>query len=671
MTKTSPPINPTVPFIWHGADYYPEQWPPEVWPEDFKLMQQANMTVATVGVFGWNAMQPDEDTFTFDWLDTIINGLYENGIYVVLATPTAAQPAWMSQKYPEMMRSDEYGKRREHGTRVKYCPNSADYRRFSGQIAQKLAERYSNHPAVILWHISNEYTGQCMCDTCAAEFREWLKAKYGTLDELNHRWWTTFWSHTYTDWSQIMPPRHNGETLTHGLNLDYMRFMSESQLACYTNERDIIRAVNPNIPITTNLMSHHKGLDYRQWAKEMDIVAWDNYPTPHEKSGEIAFMHAIMRGLKDGQPFLLMEQTPSTQNWQPVNQLKRPGVMRLWSYQAVAHGAESVMYFQWRRGRGGSEKFHGAIVEHAGRTDTRVFKEIQQLGAELKRLGDSLIGARATAEVGVVLDWENWHALDDAIGYKSEKRYYETVCKHYLAFHSQNIPVDVVYRDTDLSDYKVIVAPMLYLLHAEFAERVREFVSNGGTFITTYLSGIVDETDLAFETGYPGLLQDVLGLWVEETDALYDHQQNSFTMGDDTRYSCGHLADLLQVTTADVLASYNADFYAGMPVITRNTFGKGTAYYIASDPEPAFLQSFYEDIAEQQDIRCKWSAPHGVEVLSRQNDHTAFLFILNHTTKSVAVSLDDRAYHDVLLDIAVSGTVTLTPYDVRILKTPV
>ncbi|MBZ0290028.1 MAG: beta-galactosidase, partial [Anaerolineae bacterium] len=496
MPTSHPPISTKAPFIWHGGDYYPEQWPREVWKKDFRLMRAAGVTVARVGVFSWVSLQPAENEFTFDWLDEVIDGLHAHGIKIVLSTPSAAQPAWMSEAYPDMLRSDGRGVRRAHGGRVNYCPNSPDYRRFSGEMARRLAERYGQHPALILWHISNEYDGRCLCETCAARFREWLQAQYGTLDAVNQRWWTTFWSHTYTKWSQIMPPYENGETLMHGLNVDYFRFMSESHIACYCNERDTLRAVTPDIPITTNLMGAYKPIDYRKFAQAMDVVSWDCYPHPNQTPGEIAFMHDAHRGLKDGQPFLLMEQTPSSQNWQEINALKRPGVLRLWSYLAVAHGADSVLYFQWRRGRGGCEKLHGAVIEHNGRSDTRVFREVSQIGAELKQLGENIIGARRDAQVGVVFDWDNWHAVEDAVGPVRDKRYYQTVCRHYLPFYRQNIPADVVFPESDFSHYQILVAPMLYMLKPGFAEKVEAFVAAGGTFVTTYFSGVVDETDL-------------------------------------------------------------------------------------------------------------------------------------------------------------------------------
>ena len=379
-------------------------------------MQQAHFNVATIGVFSWVSLQPAEDRFTFEWLDTVIEKLTAANRYFVLATPSAAQPAWMSQAYPDVLRADDRGRRVHHGNRTNYCPNSPTYRRFAVQMATKLAERYGQHPHLLLWHISNEYATPCYCDTCAAAFRSWLQTRYSSLAEVNQRWWTPFWSHTYTDWSQIEPPYADGERVTHGLTLDYRRFQSDAMLACYQLERDALRAITPNMPCTTNLMGTFPHLDYRAWAKEIDVISWDCYPRPSGYTGDIAFLHDLNRGLKDGQPFMLLEQTPSSQNWQPVNALKRPGVLRLWSYLAVAHGADTVMYFQGRRGRGAGEKFHGAVIEHGGRADTRVFREVTELGAELERLGDTVVGARTPARVALLFDWNNWWAIEGAIG---------------------------------------------------------------------------------------------------------------------------------------------------------------------------------------------------------------------------------------------------------------
>jgi beta-galactosidase len=668
MVNSYEPVSLKAPFLWHGGDYNPEQWSREVWQQDFQMMRKAGVTAVSVGIFSWVSLQPAEDRFTFDWLDEILDGLHQNGVKAILATPSAAQPAWVSQAYPDVLRSDERGVRNPHGRRVNYCPNSPDYRRLSGNIARALAQRYKDHPALILWHISNEYGGRCLCETCAARFREWLEQKYGSLDELNQRWWTAFWSHTYTDWSQIMPPLKEGETLTHGLNIDYFRFMSDSQLECYCNERDIIRAITPNIPITTNLMGAYKPLDYRRWAAEMDVVSWDCYPRPNQTPGEIALLHDLTRGLKDGQPFLLMEQTPSSQNWQEVNALKRPGILRLWSYLAIAHGADSILYFQWRRGRGGCEKLHGAIVEHAGREDTRVFREVSQIGAELHQLGDTIIGASMNAKVGLLFDWDNWHAVDDAVGPVRQKRYLETISRHYLAFYRKNIPVDVVFPDSDFSQYEILVAPMLYMVKSGVAEKVEAFVSGGGSFVTTFLTGLVDETDLAFENGYPGPLSRVLGIWVEEVDALYEGQTNTIVMRDGSgNFTCSRLADLLHTETADTVAIYGSDFYAGLPVVTQNRFGSGNAYYLASDPEDRFLGSFYGKLIRQHNLSPAFDAPAGVEITTRYKNGMALYFILNHNATLATLPVNGRTFHDLITGERIDDHLLLEGHGVSIL----
>ncbi|HLI70409.1 MAG TPA: beta-galactosidase [Ktedonobacteraceae bacterium] len=664
-----PPLNPRVPFIWHGGDYNPEQWPRSMWDEDMRLMQQCHFEVATIGVFSWVSLQPEEERFTFGWLDAIFEKLATAGRYVCLATPSAAQPAWMSQRYPDVLRVDAQGRRRRHGGRVNYCPTSPNYRRLATQMAQKLAERYHKHPALVAWHVSNEYLAACYCDLCAAAFREWLKQRYGSLDELNQRWWTAFWSHVYTDWSQIEPPYDNGETSIHALVIDYKRFQSDMMLECFKSERDAIRAYSPDLPITTNMMGVYPGLDYRAWAKEVDVIAWDCYPRPDDTPSDIAFLHDIKRGLRDGQPFMLMEQSPSNQNWQAYNTLKRPGVVRLWSYLAVAHGAETVMYFQWRRSRGEAEKLHGAIVEHSGRSDTRVFREVQQLGTELASLKDRTLGGVTPSEVALLFDWNNWWALDASSGPIHDKRYIATMRQHYAAFWRRNVPVDIVFSDSDFSRYRILVAPLLYMLKPGVAERIAAFVEQGGTFVTTYLSGWVDECDLVFEKGYPGPLKQVLGIWNEEIDALYPDQRNSIVFVESgATYTCGHLCAITHCEGATVLANYGDDFYAGTPVVTRNRFGTGQAYYLGSEPEARFFDDFYELLLQEQQIQPVLSTPEGVEATVRQTVRGPLLFVLNHLATSAQVALPkDKRYHDLLRGREVTEAISLDGYDVAIL----
>jgi beta-galactosidase len=665
-----PPINPRAPFIWHGGDYNPEQWPPAVWDEDMALMQASSFRVATVGVFSWATLQPEEDRFEFGWLDDVIAKLHGAGRLLVLATPTAAQPAWMSRRYPDVLRADAYGRRVHHGGRTNFCPSSPTYRRFAVAIATRLAERYGNHPALMLWHVANEYATPCYCEICAAGFREWLRRRYGTLDELNARWYTRFWSHTYGDWDEVEPPYANGEYVTHGLTIDYRRFQSDAMLECFTLERDAIRPRSPGVPITTNFMGAYPHLDYRSWAKELDVVAWDCYPKPSDRPADIAFLHDLNRGLKDGRPFLLLEQTPSSQNWQPVNALKRPGVLRLWSYLAIAHGADSAMYFQWRRSRGGGEKFHGAVVEHSDRADTRVFREVSELGAELERLGDTMIGARTPARVAVVFDWGSWWALEAAIGPINPKEYVGAVRKHYGALWRRNVPVDIVFADSDLAGYDLVVAPMLHMLRPGFAERVEALLERGGSFVATYLSGVVDESDLVFEGGWPGPLRRLLGLWVEEIDALYEGQGNRVVMaGGGESYTCGRLCDIVRLEGAEAIAVYGEDFYAGMPALTVNRLGAGRAYYLATDPEERMLDDFYGGLLAAHGIEAALATPAEVEVAVREKDGRRLLFLLNHGAQAAQVALPEgQRYRDHLAEGERSGALELPPHGVALLE---
>lgn len=663
------PLNPRLPTIWHGGDYNPEQWPAATWDDDMRLMQASSFRVATVGVFSWVSLQPAENRYTFDWLDDVLARLDRADRYICLATPSMAHPAWMSRRYPDVLRADADGARRHHGRRQNYCPNSPNYRRLATAMAARLAERYASHPRLVAWHVSNEYGGACYCDTCAVAFRAWLRRRYSTLDELNQRWWTAFWSHTYTDWDEVDPPYANGESLTTGLAVDYRRFQSDAMLECFTLERDAIRAHSRDVPITTNMMGAYFPLDYRAWAPEVDVISWDCYPWPSADPGDIAFLHDLNRGLKDGQPFMLMEQTPSSQNWQPVNALKRPGVLRLWSYLAVAHGADTVMYFQWRRGRGGTEMFHGAVVEHAADPSARVFKEVSALGAELERVGPRVIDSRVSARVAVLFDWNNWWAIEAGVGPTQQKDYLPTVRRWYRAFWRKNIPIDVVFSDSDLSGYDVVIAPMLHMVKPGVADQVRALLENGGTFIASVFTGVVDETGLAFEQGYPGPLRPLLGVWIEEIDALYPDASNRIVMSEDGRtFSCSRLCEIVHAEDADVLGTYGDDFYAGSPVVTRNRVGNGRAYYVATDPEDAFLDDFAARVLADHRIEAPFAAPAGVEIAVRERDGQRLTFVLNHSAEPAEVRLPaGSSYHDLLAASDVTDRLTLAPRAVALL----
>jgi beta-galactosidase len=661
--------------VLHGGDYNPEQWPESVWDDDVRLMQEAHVNVVTLPVFGWVSLQPREDIFTFEWLDLVMDKLHAGGIGVCMATATGSTPAWLDQKYPDILQVDVHGQKRKHAGRHVFCPSSKNFRWAATGLVEAIADRYKDHPALRIWHVSNEYGNYCYCDQCAAAFRVWLQAKYSTIDELNARWYTAFWGHTLTDWTQIDTPTTNGERHMQAMAVDYDRFQSESILASYQAEVEVLRAATPDIPITTNLMGAFKPLDYHKWAKSMDVVSWDCYPQKNETPANIAFAHTLMRGLKDGMPFLLMEQTPSQQNWQAQNALKRPGVMRLWSYQAMAHGADSVMYFQWRRGRGGIEKFHGAVVEHVGTSTPRVFQEVAKLGRELESLGSRTLGGRVPSKVAILFDWENWWAIDYSSGPTRDLNYPNQCRKFFAALHDRTISADIVSPESDLSSYSVVIAPVLYMVKPGVAERLEAFVQEGGTFVTTFFSGIVDENDLVYLGGYPGPLRKMLGIWAEEIDALMPGQTNSVAFAEPFGdicglYDCRVLCDVIHTEGADVLATYATDFYAGEPAVTRNAFGEGKAYYLATDLDASALGPFLAQVCADAGVKPVLpDAPAGVEAQLRISpEGEALMYVLNHNAEDATVPLPDAAeLTDLLTGATVQGAVELEKYGVRIL----
>lgn len=680
------PINPRFPHILHGGDYNPDQWPPEIWREDMRLMKLANCNTMSVGIFAWTRLEPEEGKFDFTWLDTVMDLLSENNGYAVLATPSGARPAWMSHKYPEVLRVRPDGQRNKQGARHNHCLTSPIYRAKTALINRKLAERYKDHPALLVWHISNEYSGECHCHLCQVAFREWLKQKYsGNLDLLNQAWYTAFWSHTYTAWEQIEAPSPIGEAQLHGLNLDWKRFVTDQTIAFMRNEIAPLRELTPNIPITTNLMGFFPGLNYQKLARELDVVSWDSYPVWHTTASDwrlgmqIGMIHDLNRSLKGGQPFMLMESTPSITNWQPVPKLKRPGMHMLSSLQAVAHGSDTVQYFQWRKSRGSSEKFHGAVVDHVGHEHTRVFLEVSELGALLKKL-DPVIGATVRPEVAILYDWENRWAIEDmyALGRDIERRgYLQTALSCYQPFWTRGIPVDIVAEEDNFSSYRLIVAPMLYMLKPGVAERLRRFVETGGTLVTTYWSGLVNESDLCFLGGWPGDgLREVVGVWDEETDTLTPDDRNSLVpsagneLGLNGSYAVKDYCALIHAESARVLATYGGDFYAGRPALTVNDFGKGQAYYIAARTEEPFLDNFLGSLAGRLALQPALPAdlPTGVTATLRGDDRRRFIFVMNFNPSPVTINLGEASYRSLVSGAVVSGSLALPAYGVEILE---
>lgn len=671
------------PALLHGADYNPEQWldHPEILEQDIQMMKQTHCNVMSVGIFSWSLLEPTEGEYHFSWLDDVLNQLYSNGIHVFLATPSGARPAWLSAKYPQVLRMDEQRRKALHGGRHNHCLSSPVYRAKVRTINQQLASRYAHHPAVIGWHISNEYGGECHCSLCQAEFRQWLKNKYQTLEALNQAWWSNFWSHTYTDWNQIESPSSIGENSIHGLNLDWKRFNTAQVIDFCQNEIDSVKPFNPEVPVTTNFMEYFYDYDYWEFAKILDFVCWDNYPLWHGERSDrdtgayVAMYHDLIRSLKPGLPFLLMESTPSLTNWQPISKLKKPGMHILSSMQAIAHGANSVQYFQWRKSRGSVEKFHGAVVDHVGHVNTRVGQEVTQLGTMLNQLSD-ITTTTVKAEVAIVFDWDNRWAMDNAQGPRNKGLFYEqTVNSHYLPFWEMGINVDIVNQQSDLSGYKLVIAPMSYMVKENFANELDKFVRQGGCLVCTYWSGIVQENDLCFLGGFPGPLKSILGIWSEEIDCLDDHESNQIMSAESNElelmgpYKASQLCDLIHLESARALAYYQQDFYQGYPALTVNQYGQGQAYYITSKNDEQFQYDFTKALVKRLQIATAipTELPKAVTAHVRENEHYRYIFIENFNNATTHLDLP-QTYDDALSNTPCHGQLELAPFAVKILR---
>ena len=641
--------------LLHGGDYNPEQWldRPDILEKDLDMLEEAGCNVVSLGIFSWSTLEPEEGVFNFEWLENIINKLYERGISVILATPSASRPKWLADKYPEVLRVDGERKRALYGFRHNHCYTSPVYREKTAIINKKLAERFGNHPAVIMWHISNEFGGECHCPLCQEAFRNWLKEKYGTIENLNKKWCTTFWSHTYNSFEQIESPSPIGETQLHALNLDWKRFVTHQTADFIHHEIQAVREGGSELPTTANLMYYFDGLNYFELAKEIDVVSWDTYPTWHkqdviETAYENGMCHDLMRSLKK-KPFFQMESCPTSTNWQSVSKLKKPGVLFAQSMQAIAHGGEGALYFQIRQSRGASEKFHGAVIDHYGGNDTRVFREVSQVGKTLKEIS-VLAGSEVKSQAALLYDWDSQWAMEDSQGPRNKGLHYrEAQLKYYKGFRKLGLNVDLVDMTCDLSGYKIFAAPMCYMFRDGFEEKVRKFVEDGGIFIATYWSGIVDDTDKCFLGGVPHGLMDVLGIRSTEIEGLYDWEENSLVpvegnaLGMEKTYSCKYLCDLVELRGAETVMTYGSDFYKGYPALTVNSYGKGKAWYVAADAEKEFQEDLLKKIAEQSGISCgiKGDIPEGLEVTSRETEEERFYIYQNWSGEEAALPLPE------------------------------
>ncbi len=642
-------------YLMYGGDYNPEQWlsMPKALETDLARFEEAGINTVSLGIFAWAKLEPREGEFCFDWMENIINRLYERGISVILATPSGARPHWMADKYPEVLRVNEMRQKALFGARHNHCMTSPLYREKVGQINYLLAERFGNHPGVKMWHISNEYGGECHCELCQQAFREWLKKKYQTIDALNDAWCTAFWSHTYDDFEQVESPSPLGETSIMGLILDWHRFVSDQTIDFMEKEIDALRKAGAGQPVTANLMYHFGGIDYFRLAQKIDVASWDSYPTWHKKpewetARDTAFWHDVIRSLKR-KPFLMLESCPGATNWQGVSKLKKPGMVAAASLQSIAHGADGALYFQMRKSRGGEEKFHGAVIDHYDGNDTRTFRDVAETGEMLARLGE-VSGTETCARAAVLYDWENRWALEGSKGPRNDGLYYEEcVEKSYRALRRLGVNVDVIDQTFDLSDYRFVAAPMEYLFRPGFEKKVRDYVEKGGIFVMTYWSGVVDENDCCFLGGTPYGLMDVLGLRSEEIDALYDWEENTVCQTEEglagmkESYTCKYLCQLVKPDGAQTLMVYGKDFYAGLPALLKNDFGKGHAYYVCADMEQGFYDDLYRILAGEAGLRSPWpeEIPEGVELTVRSSREADYVFLQNFGRETVELKLPE------------------------------
>jgi beta-galactosidase len=630
---------PNVPGIAYGGDYNPEQWPEQVWADDVALMQEAGVSMVSVGIFSWALLERREGEFDFGWLDRVLELLHDGGIAVDLATATASPPPWFSRAYPETLPVTREGTRLWPGSRQAYCPSSPRYRDAATNLASTLARRYGQHPALAMWHVNNEYgchVPQCYCDVSAAAFRDWLRTRYHDVEALNAAWGTAFWSQHYTAWDEILPPRATPTWANPTEQLDWFRFSSDELLACFTAERDAIREITPDIPITTNFMGAFKPVDYFAWAAHEDLVSNDHYllgadPAPHV---QLAMSADLVRSAGRGAPWVLMEHSTSAVNWQPRNLAKEPGQLARNSLQHVARGADAVCFFQWRASRAGAEKFHSGMVPHAG-TDTKVWREVVELGKHLKTLGE-LAGTRVQADVAILFDWNAWWAIELDSHPSTDVRYVTLVRDYYEALWNHGVTVDFARPDDDLSAYKLVVVPALYLVSDESAAKIAGYVRAGGHLLCTFFSGIVNQDDAVRLGGYPGAFRELLGVRVEEFFPLLEGE--TVRLSDPGHQARGSIwTEALHAEGADVDATYLDGPLATWPALTTNRHGDGVARYVTTRLDEAARGELVARCCEEAGVRASIIATAGVEAVRRHSGDASYLFIINHTQREAAV----------------------------------
>ncbi len=632
--------------VWYGGDYNPEQWPRDVWDEDVRLMGEAGVNLVSLGIFAWARLEPREGEFDFEWLDTIVAKLHDAGISVDLATATASPPPWLTNTYPDVLPVTEDGVRLQVGSRQHYCPSSPTYRRLASRLVTMLANRYGSHPAVVLWHVNNEYgchVSHCYCDVSATAFRAWLQAKYGTIESLNDTWGTAFWSQHYSSFDEVRTPSAAPTFRNPAELVDFDRFSSDELLACYRAEVAILRELTPDVPVTTNFMGFFRDADYWAWAREVDMVSDDCYPDPAdpESPAYAAMTRDLMRSLRGGDSWLLMEQAPGAVNWRPSNSPKRPGEMRGYSMQAVARGADGVMFFQWRQSAAGAERFHSGMIPHSG-TESRIWESVAALGAELPHL-HPLIGEGVASKVAIVFEWDSWWAIEQP-ALPTALSYVQGVFAWYRRLWARNIVVDFVQARDDLSAYSVVIVPSLFSARPSSLANLAEVSRAGHQLVVTFQSGIVDENSRITDGGYLGALKDVLGISVEEfapfAGADLRRQGAPRPIGSIAGELTGvsdvnTWAEYVRVRDAVTLATFTGGLVDGYPAITRreSESGSGAGWYVATMLGDAALDRLIQRLIDDAGIAdFAIDSPDGVEVVHRGDRY----FAINHTDQQVS-----------------------------------
>jgi len=660
-------ILPVLDGIAYGSDYNPEQWPESTWAQDIRLMTEAGINLVTVGVFSWARLQPAPGELTAGWLDKVLDMLGDAGIWVDLATATASPPPWLVAAHPEILPVTVDGERLAFGARQSYCPSAPAFRAASVDLAERMARRYGNHPAVAMWHIGNEYgchVPACYCERSAEAFRDWLRARYGEIAALNDAWGGAVWSQDYTSWDQIEPPRTAPTFANPAHQLDFARFSSDELLACYRAERAVLTEHSPGKPVTTNFIGMFRSVDQFRWSAELDVVSVDSYPDPADAEAHVASAMAydLTRSVKAGRPWLLMEQAPSAVNWRSVNVPKAPGQYRALSLQAVARGSDAVLSFQWRAAATGAEKFHSGMLPHAG-TDSRVWRDVVSLGSDLRRLAP-VAGNLVHTEAALLLDWESWWALELDSHPSSHLRLTDLLGEIYRPLLQAGVTADFVHPESDLSGYRLVLVPALYLVSDAGADNVARFVADGGTALVTFFSGIVDPRDRVRLGGYPAPWRELLGLRVEELAPLPEGEAIRLEGLDAApAQAAGRLwQDLIDLRGASVLLTFAEGYLAGEAAATRHPHGRGEALYLGTLPDRVTLGRLIGRACRHAGVEVRTDLPPGVEAVRRGE----FLFLISHLDRPVEIDLGAKR-HDLLTWTMVGPQAVLAPRDALVL----